>query len=210
MYAFYPVSTDFSSASTTLDFAGCSLLEVRRGVSGTVTATDGVPLPGALITFTALSGLWPTPGAVVTSSDGTWGSGGLCPGGTYRATPSKSGYTFEPVSIDFSSLNVGTTLNFVGVSDSITYYTASGSVKTGDATALPGVVISFAKVSGSGTTPVAVTTSSGGGWSQAWCESGTTYRATPGKAGYTFEPSYLEFDSADMTLDFTASILPGE
>ena len=67
--------------------------------------------------------------------------------------------------------------------------------------------MTFSKVSGTGTVPASVPTDANGNWSQSGFQSGTTYRVTPSKSGYTFAPTYLDFSSASTTLNFTGTII---
>ncbi|MBI2559745.1 MAG: hypothetical protein HYW14_01245, partial [Planctomycetes bacterium] len=86
-------------------------------------------------------------------------------------------------------------------------FTASGRVTMSDGTGIPGVTMSFTRVTGNGTRPSSVPTNGNGNWSQSGFQSGTTYRVTPSKLNYTFAPRYLPFDSTNSTgLDFTGSV----
>jgi hypothetical protein len=279
------------------------------GVSGRVTMLSGTGISGVTMTFTRVSGSGAIPGSVQTDSNGNWSKSGFVSGTTYRATPSKTSYTFSPTYLDFSS--VRTDLNFTGssifsgslstsdgqsvrrsgryadvwtftVSGSLslqidmtssfdnflilysgstplssgfivenddtngtnaritrtlssgTYcieatsygsgatgsytlssnvaltqgpstHSAGGRVTTSSGSSISGVTITFTRVSGSGAIPGSVQTDSSGNWSQSGFVSGTTYRATPSKSSYTFNPTYRDFSSASTLLNFTGS-----
>jgi hypothetical protein len=70
--------------------------------------------------------------------------------------------------------------------------------------------MTFTKVSGTGTTiPAAVQTNATGNWSQTGFAAGTTYKVTPSKAGYSFNPVYLTFSGASTALNFVATVPAG-
>lgn len=108
--------------------------------------------------------------------------------GTYTIIPSLSGYTFDPVStvVVINEANV-TGVNFEATS---TYgadtYSISGTVS--------GSVQSDVKLTLSGgATGTAMTVSDGTFSFANVLGDGTTYRVTPYRSGYTFDPEYKEF-----------------
>ncbi|HYP27020.1 MAG TPA: SBBP repeat-containing protein [Blastocatellia bacterium] len=70
---------------------------------------------------------------------------------------------------------------------------------------IPGVTVTFTRVSGTGALPAPVTTNAFGNWSQTGFEFGTTYRATPAKRRFTFAPTSTDFSAREMGIDFTGS-----
>ncbi|HOF50008.1 MAG TPA: CARDB domain-containing protein, partial [Verrucomicrobiota bacterium] len=87
----------------------------------------------------------------------------------------------------------------------VTTFSAGGTVSGATQS---GVTMTFGRVSGSGAIPAAVQTGANGAWSQSGFASGTTYRATPSKTGYTFNPASRDFTSANNALNFTAATVP--
>jgi hypothetical protein len=71
---------------------------------------------------------------------------------------------------------------------------------------LSGVTMNFSRVSGTGTLPKSVLTDATGLFSQSGFVSGTSYKVTPSKPGYTFTPASLTFSSGDTSLNFTAAV----
>jgi len=168
------------------------------GVSGQVAASGGGGVSGVTMSFSVVSGSGSVPASVQTDGSGNWSQSGFQPGTTYRVTPSKSGYTFNPTSLDFSGAS--TTLNFTGTQNS---FGVSGQVAASGGGGVSGVTMSFSVVSGSGSVPASVQTDGSGNWSQSGFQPGTTYRVTPSKSGYVFLPSSRSFTGATTALNFT-------
>lgn len=84
-------------------------------------------------------------------------------------------------------------------------YTVSGQVTNDGEAPLPGVTMTFTRVSGRVTIPAPVTTDSEGNWEQSGFRRWTTYRVTPSKPGYAFSPEYRDFKAANADLNFTGS-----
>jgi hypothetical protein len=122
--------------------------------------------------------------------------------GTYTVTPSRSGYTFSPVSqtVTVSGANV-TSVNFTGTANPT--YTISGTVSpiaAGNGTTLT--------LSGAGTGTA--TGDASGNYSFANLANGT-YTVTPSRAGYTFSPpsQTVIVNGANLTgINFTATAVP--
>jgi hypothetical protein len=163
--------------------------EVYKSIGSDALANVTIALSGSATSSTA------------TNSDGIFSVS--VANGTYTATPSLSGYTFEPVStvVVINASNVAD-VNFAATS---TYgadtYSISGTVT--------GAVNSDVKLTLSGDTSGTVMTGADGTYSFAnVLGEGTTYRVTPYRSGYTFEPEYSEFtiNSADAAnIDFTST-----
>ncbi len=85
-------------------------------------------------------------------------------------------------------------------------FSASGLV-TSDGAALSGVTMTFSRVSGTGTIPASVITTSdvNHNWSQTGFQLGTAYKVTPTRSGYAFSPAYLDFSNDSMGLNFTGT-----
>jgi hypothetical protein len=91
-------------------------------------------------------------------------------------------------------------------------FSSGGKVTTGDLlTGIPGVTMTFSRVSGTGTVPAAVITLVDGIWSQTGFQSGTTYKVTPSLSGYGFNPASSDFSAESTGLNFTGTppIPPG-
>src|SRR5262249_34431079 len=181
-FIFSPSVLDFKDAMTDLNFRS---LPVTFNVSGNVgTPSTGASsgqnpsrtgIGGAQITFTRLSGAGLLPPPVQTDSNGNWNQSGFQDGSTYRATPSKSGFRFNPSFIDISRSK---SLSFDGA---LIAFGATGKVATADGRGVPDVRIRFTRVSGTGGVPGQVVTDQNGQWSQKQFESGTVYKITPAR-----------------------------
>ena len=83
-------------------------------------------------------------------------------------------------------------------------FTVSGKVTSSAGMAIPGVTISFSRVTGGGEIPGSVLTDADGSWSQSGFEPGTTYRAAASRIRSAFAPASLDFSAATSSLDFTS------
>ena len=169
--------------------------------SGRVTLSGQSVHSGVTIWFTRVSGSGSIPASVRTRSNGTWDQSGFAPRTTYRASPRRSGWTFNPASRTFS--RASSTLHFTGTVPS---YSASGRVTLSGQSVHSGVTIWFTRVSGSGSIPASVRTRSNGTWDQSGFAPRTTYRASPWRSGRTFNPASRTFSRASSTLHFTGTV----
>lgn len=82
-------------------------------------------------------------------------------------------------------------------------YLAGGKVynltRTGG---VPGVTMTFSKVSGPGPVPGPVMTDANGNWSQSGFQRGTIYQVRPSKTGYNFRLAFQQFSTATTNLYF--------
>jgi len=199
-YTFSPANRNFSSASSVLNFTGTAS-STGFNASGRTATNTGTGISGVTMTFNRYSGTGAIPASVQTNADGNWSQTGFQPGTTYRVIPTKSGSTFSPSYRYFN--NTSTALNFTGTAP-VSSFTGSGRV-TNSGTGISGVTMTFNRYSGTGAIPAPVQTDASGNWTQTGFQSGTTYRVTPGKAGYTFSPASLTFSSTSTTLNFTGT-----
>ena len=137
-------------------------------VSGTITVAAGGPLSGV-----TLDGFPGSP--VITNAGGVYSWAATC-GWSGTVTPRKSGYTFTPPSVTFTSVNSSRTQNFTATPTSVMI---SGTVKHPNGTAFAGVTMNGL--------PGPLVTDAGGyyaaGVSYGW--SGTV---TPAKENVLFDP----------------------
>jgi hypothetical protein len=84
-------------------------------------------------------------------------------------------------------------------------YGVSGRIVAPGGAGISGASVMFKRVSGNGALPSSVSTDSNGNWNQSGFESGTTYRATPGKSFYKFDPAHLDFSLNTSSVNFTGS-----
>jgi hypothetical protein len=110
-----------------------------------------------------------------------------------------SGYSVMVTSTTCSSA-YGTSGNFF--IDPALDFDVSGMVTSGG-TGLSGVTINFSRVSGTGVVPASVSTIGGGTWNQTGFQVGTGYRVTPSKPNSSFSPSFLDFNNASTSLNFS-------
>jgi subtilase family serine protease/subtilisin-like proprotein convertase family protein len=234
-FTFAPVSLAFSGPRTDLAFtataAGCGGLPINRGqtIAGALGAGDCLSLlrPGAFadrytftgsvaqqVAITLTSGAFDAylyligPGDTVVAlnddSGGTLNSRIPITGG-FLTLPAAGTYTIEATSFVPGATGAYTVM--LG-SPATAGFSAAGRVTTtlfGTPRGLPGVTLTFARESGTGTVPAPVRTDAAGQWSQAGFVEGTLYRVTPGLATYTYTPGSRTFSNASATLDFAAA-----
>lgn len=70
---------------------------------------------------------------------------------------------------------------------------------------LPGVTLTFTRVTGSGIVPASVQTGTDGKWSQTGFEEGTTYRVTPSGLAIKFSPAFLDYSSENNQIFFAVA-----
>ncbi|HKQ77991.1 MAG TPA: carboxypeptidase regulatory-like domain-containing protein [Blastocatellia bacterium] len=178
--------------------AGAAAAVSSYSASGKVTGDASQPVSGVLMTFTRVSGAGPVPPPVFTDLNGSWSTNTFAGNTIYRVTPSRKGYVFSPASRDFSS--AGSALNF----QSATTISGAGNVyDSAGRFGIAGVTITFTNTS-TGQSHSTVTTNVDGVYSQDEFKAGVTYRATPSKAGLTFTPASLDFNTNNSQLFFAA------
>lgn len=133
---------------------------------------------------------------MVSDATGHWSQTGFSSSLTYTASPTLAGYTFAPLSQQFTNGTAG--VNFVGTS----FFTVSGALTSSSHLGLGGQIV-FTRISGIGVIPgPANTVSRGGAWSQSGFEVGSTYRATPASGSWT--PAYYDFSGPNTALFFVS------
>ncbi|MBI5739603.1 MAG: carboxypeptidase regulatory-like domain-containing protein [Nitrospirae bacterium] len=190
----------FTPASQVVTVAGTNVTGVNIKsftLSGYVKTLNNVAISGVLMT---LSGGGMTANkAVTTSTSGAYTISGLG-NGAYTLTPTKPGYTFEPISVTVSDADVVQNIGMQG-------YSISGSATTGAGAGISGVIMTITI----GTTNKTATTAADGSYTITDVPSGS-YTVTPSKAGYVFAPvsQAVTIASADVTgVNFNSFTLSG-
>jgi hypothetical protein len=163
-------------------------------LSGTITSgANG--LSGVTVDLTGAA-----VASTTTDAQGKYSFAGLLDG-SYTVTPSKSGYSFTPSSIDklVQGTNV-TGVDFVG--SAATTYMISGHVADGANNPLSGVTLSLV-----GPPSAQTSTDSNGDYTFNSVVDGDNYTLTPTLTGYTFTPPSRSFQmhSNRSGVDFTGS-----
>ena len=157
---------------TGVNFTGASSAPAIRGV---IKTAGGQPIAGVLVSF---DGERP---AVVTGADGSYVQNGFDNFGIYNVTPTLSGYSFSPSSVEAFIVGEPVFANFTG-SVVANFYTISGTIRNASNTGIPGVTVSF------GAARPSVTTDANGAFSQGGFPNGT-YDIAPTLSGYSFTPA---------------------
>ncbi len=191
-YTFNP-STQAATVSganvTGLNFTATPL---TFGISGAISPATGGS--GAAVTLSGAASATTT-----ADSSGNYSFSGLA-NGTYAVTPSKTGYTFNPVAqnVTVSGANV-TAVNFTATATAQTF-NISGTIS-------PTAGGSGATVTLSGAASATTTTSSSGSYTFTGLANGI-YTVTPSNTGYTFSPGSknVTISGSNVTgVNFTAT-----
>ena len=165
-YLFSPPSIEIAvpASATNVDFVG------GLNISGIATYGDGSPITNA--TISAGGG-----NVTTTNSSGEYTLQYLAPG-THTLTPSKSGFSFSPPSIEITVPPNASNVDFVGG------FIISGVATYGGGTPISGVTISAGSEN-------ETTTNSNGEYLLKHLPPGI-YTLTPSKLGYSFDPPFRE------------------
>ncbi len=119
--------------------------------------------------------------------------------GTYTVTPSRTNYTFAPVSQSFTDPLSNKTADFAAT---LNRHRISGRVARANGQAMSGVTVTL-----SGAQAATATTDANGGYSFTNLPAGSDYTVTPTRAGYDFNPKSkaLVALGSDQTADFTVT-----
>jgi uncharacterized repeat protein (TIGR01451 family) len=120
-YAFTPASTSFANmiSGQTADFSATCV----PAISGLVRDRLDAALPGVTVTLAGPAG-----GTAVTDVNGRYTFSNVVLGQSFTLTPSRSGFTFDPVSVAVTTSTCGTTpAAFVAASGAFTRYFAEGA-----------------------------------------------------------------------------------
>jgi hypothetical protein len=185
----YPFTPNHTGSYTLKSRATDDSLNVETPGAGVTVSTGGTTtysITGTISPTAAGSGATATlsgasSATVTANGSGVYTFSGLS-NGTYTVTPTKSGYTFSPLSSakTVNGANV-TGVNFTGSQSTGTSYSISGSVTP--AASGTGVTITL-----TGAASASVLTDASGNFSLAGLANGT-YTLTPSKSNYAFSPT---------------------
>lgn len=190
-YYFVVTALNAAVPGESIESAQVSATPMSTSLSGTVS---GAVASGVTITVTDAAGV---PLTAITAANGSYSVADLT-NGNYTVTPSRTGYTFSPISTTVtitSGVNL-TGKNFVASVATAPTYTLSGAV-TGPW--VEGVTVTLSGT-GSGTT----TTNASGAYSFANLPAGT-YNLVPSLAGYTIPAATGVVVNAATVQNFVAT-----
>jgi hypothetical protein len=192
-YTFSPGSLEIVLSETDVSDQNFTATEaanthsISGAVSGAMMATVTISLGGTVV------------GSTTTDGSGNYTFSGLVDG-SYTVTPSKSGYTFSPTSVDIALAAANVTDQNFTASGVANTYSVSGTVS---GAIVAGVTISLR----GGTGIISTTTDVNGNYSFTAVAEGS-YELTPSKTGYTFSPGCVFIAVVGASLagqDFTSS-----
>jgi inhibitor of cysteine peptidase len=192
-YTFSPlnISATVSNANLTgQNFTSTAITTPTYSISGTV---GGAVQLGVTITLTGSGS-----NSTTTDASGNYSFSGAA-NGSYTITPSKTGYTFSPLSLSITVSNANLTgQNFTATTNVAPTYSISGTVG--------GAVASGVTITLTGTGSVITITDSSGNYSFSGTANGN-YTITASKTGYTFSPIFsITVNGANITgQNFTAT-----
>jgi hypothetical protein len=179
------------SAAATYSITGQVRLDTA-GLGGvTVTLTSPVPAGFAPRKFT-------------TTSNGNYSFASLPAGRTYKITPSKTNYTFTPLSRSYSNLSANQTgQNFAAV---LKKYSIRGRVVGARATSgIGGVTMTLTSPTPAGFAQRTTSTLADGSYVFSYLPAGRSYTIKPTKTGYTFNPVSRSFPNLSANLPASAA-----
>ncbi len=193
-YTYSPPNRTYNSLSANQTGADFTATRITYTISGQITL-GGSGMSGVTVTLTGTQG-----GSTTTDSGGNYSFAGLGAGGNYTITPSRSGYTFSPASLNYTNLSSNQTgANFA---PTLLTYCISGRVT------LSGTGVSAVTVTLTGTQGSSTTTDASGNYSFCGLAGGGNYTVTPSRLGYAFSPASLTYNNLSANqaaANFTAS-----
>jgi inhibitor of cysteine peptidase len=193
-YVFSPASRSFTdlSADTRADFVGAF---VEYKIKGRVTKSDGTAVSGVTLSLSGSKSATTT-----TDTNGVYTLNAPL-GGDYTVTPSKTDYTFNPVSLAFTALGSDHTADFTA--------TPGEHAIRGHVTKTGGAAFAGALVTLSGSKSATATTDSNGDYSFTQLPSDGAYTVTASKANYSFTPPSQTFNqpTTDKTANFAGALV---
>ena len=175
---------------TGINFTDTAVTNPTFSISGTISsAANG---SGATVTLSGAAN-----GTTTANGSGNYTFTGLA-NGTYTVTPSKTGFTFSPTSLNATVNGANVTgVNFTATAQTNPTYTISGTITGGS-----GVAVTLSGAA-SGTT----TANGSGNYSFSGLANGS-YTITPSEAGFSFNPGSTNatVNGANVTgVNFTAT-----
>jgi photosystem II stability/assembly factor-like uncharacterized protein len=203
-YVFAPPSRTFIGLNSdqTANFTGTQVFDIR----GRVTSTT-VPGLGIFDVTVTLSGA--ASASIVTDGEGVYSFQDLV-AGNYTVTPSKPGFTFNPVNLTFSNLSADQfSANFTTAST--TFFTVSGRVADAGNTGVANVVITLLVTPTRGFRQQSTLTDANGNYSIPNLQAGGNYTFLAAKPVLSFTPQNptLSNLSSIQTLNFLAAPVTG-
>ncbi|HEY3026250.1 MAG TPA: carboxypeptidase regulatory-like domain-containing protein [Pyrinomonadaceae bacterium] len=177
-YSFTPASLAVNDLDSdqSADFTGTLL---NYSITGRITS-GGIGLGSVTV---GLSGS--QTGTVTTDAGGNY-SFTVTAEGNYVVTPSKTNYSFSPLTASFNNLGGNQSGDFVGT---LNTHTISGRVTKTDGTGLSGATVAL-----SGSQSASGTTNNNGDYSFPGLPAGGNYTVAVTKTHYTFQPSSQTFN----------------
>ena len=174
-YTFSPTSntvTVYNTNATFGNFVSTAVTAATYSISG---AVSGATSAGVTINLTGAA-----TASATSDANGNYSFAGLA-NGSYTVTPSKTGYTFNPINtaISVSGANVSGK-NFTANDNGVPTFTLSGTVT--------GAVLQNALITLSGANSGTTLTNASGYYSFSGLADGS-YTVTPSKTGYSFSPT---------------------
>ncbi len=203
-YIFAPTTRTFPGLNSdqTANFTGTQVYDIQ----GQVTSST-VPGLGIFDVTVTLSGS--ASASTITDANGSYTFQDLLPG-NYTVTPSKPGFTFNPVNLTFNSLSVDQLgANFTTAS--ATFFTVSGRVADAGNTGIANVLITTLVTPLRGSRNLSTQTDVNGNYSIPNLQAGGNYTFLTLKPVLSFTPQNPTLNnlSSNQTLNFLAAPVTG-
>ena len=189
-YTFDPATKSIDSISDNISGQDFLAAPVTFSLSGKISTADGKSLTGVNVVFGDLN--------AATDSDGVYTIKGVPAGASGSLTPSKDGYTLDPISRSITAVTGD--LGGQDFSASQKTFSISGKITTPDGGGLEDVTITYGAFT--------ATTAADGSYTLENLPYGASGSLTPAKDGYTFTSNSLSAASVKDNLtsqDFIAA-----
>jgi protocatechuate 3,4-dioxygenase beta subunit len=199
-YLFTPANRTFNalSADQTANFTGTQVYDIQGRV--TSSTVGGLGIFDVTITLSGAASA-----TTITDANGSYILRDLLPG-NYTVTPSKAGFTFDPVNRSFTNLSANQTdANFT--TGSATFFTVSGHVADASNVSVSNARILMVSIPQVGNRSLLILTDASGNYSIPNLQAGGNYTFSASKALLSFTPASQTFNnlSGNQVLNFTAS-----
>lgn len=202
-YIYAPPSRTFTGLSSdqTADFTATQTYDIQGSINH--QTIPGLPIFDVTVTLSGAASA-----TTVTDAFGNFFFRDLTTG-NYTVTPTKAGFTFNPVNRVFNSLNTDQFTSFTTASGS--YFTISGRAADSGNAAISNATVVLEVRPQIGSRYTAVQTNATGNYSFANLQAGGNYTVLAAKPLVSFAPSFQTFNnlSANQTLNFTGTAPTG-
>ncbi len=202
-YIFAPPSRTFSvlNSDQSADFTATQVYDIQGQITHSTLAN--VPIFDVTVTLSGTSSA-----TAISNAGGGFVFRDLV-AGSYTVTPSKSGFTFNPVNRSYAALSADQFATFTTASGS--FFTISGRAADGNNAAISNATVALQVRPQIGSRPLSAQTDASGNYSFANLQAGGNYTLLAAKPLVSFVPLTQTFNNlaGNQTLNFTGTAPTG-